>query len=374
MDSAIVPLTPALVPAVAAFNQRLAGHQLAWQFPERPDPDWLPPGDGARAYQAFFVLVEDGVVRGAYCLKRHEAVIGGEARAVASFHLPLSEGTIDPRYSLVATRLMGDALGRAPLLYGVGMRGPQTPLARLVRALGWRLTAVPFYCKVLRGTRFARQIRYLRRHRVARWVLDGAAVTGLAAGATLVARTLLTRRAGVGYRVTTEDAFGGWADAVWAAGVGCYSFCAVRDATVLNALFPPGSPGLVRVRVSAGSEELGWAVVQDVRVADHEHFGDLRLGTVVDAFALPQHARVVVQAATRTLESLGSDVLVSNQQHPAWRAALRAAGFIRARTTVMLGAAPALAGLIGGADPGFQRVHITRGDGDGPWGVSRGLA
>jgi hypothetical protein len=374
MRSAIIPLTADLAPAVAAFNQRLAGHRVSWQFPEQPEPDWLPPGEDAPAYQEFFVSVEGDVVRGAYCLKRHEALVQGQSHAVASFHLPLSEGTIDPRYSLVATHLMRDAVRRAPLLYGVGMRGPQTPLARLLRALGWRLAPVPFYCKILHGTRFARQIRYLRRRPGMAPLLDLAAVTGLAGAATVAARALLTRRAGPPYDATRADAFGSWADGVWEAARGAYSFCAVRDAAVLNRVYPPGSPGLVRVRVARGGADIGWAAVQHVTVSDHEHFGDLELGTLVDAFAAPEHARTVIAAATRTLEGLGSDVIVSNNQHPAWRAALRAAGFIRGPSTVMLGVAPRLTRLIEGSDPRFERVLVTRGDGVGPWGVSRGLA
>lgn len=374
MRTYIVPFTDDLAPAVAAFNERLAAGGIAWRFPESPEPDWLPPRDGAPAYQELFVLTEGDAVRGAYCLKHHEAVIDGTRHGVTSFHLPLSEGTIDPRYALVAMQLVRHALACQPRLFGVGMRGPQSPVARLLRALKWRIAPVPFYCRVLHGTRVARQIRYLRRHGTLRWLLDGAAATGLAAAGTRAARTLLVRRPDVAYEAETADAFGDWADAVWAEGAAAYSFCAVRDAAVLNVLYPPGAPGLVRVRVRAAGSDLGWAAVQAVPVADHEHFGDLRLGTVVDAFARPAHARAVTHAATRALEELGCELIVANQQHPVWCAALRAAGFVRAPSTVMFGAAPDLARLIGGADPSFHRVHLTRGDGDGPWGVSRGLA
>jgi hypothetical protein len=376
MRGRIVPFTQDLVPAVAAFNRRLAGGQVPWQFPEQPEPEWLPREPGAPAFQEFFLLAEDGVVRGAYCLKRHAVMVGGTRHPAASFHLPLSEGTIDPRFSLVATRLMQDAGKRVPLLFGVGMRGPRSAIARLLTALGWQLRAVPFYFKVLRGGRFARQLRYGRGNPLVRLALAALAGTGLAAVGATAARAVLTRRPHEAETKQVAD-FGPWADAVWDASASAYSFCAVRTAAVLNLVYPPGSPGVVRLRVGADGGVLGWAVVQDVQLSAHEHFGDMRLGTVVDAFGPPESARAVIHAATAALESRGPegvDLILSNQSHPAWRSALRASGFIRAPTTFIFGAAPDLHRLIAQSDPGYGRLHLNRGDGDGPLGVSQGLA
>src|SRR5207248_1059193 len=128
--------------------------------------------DGVSVWQEYFLLLEDDAVRGAYVLKRQDAVVGREARPrrVGSFYWPLSEGTIDPTYALVAPRLLQAALEDEPLLFLVGMVGRDRPIARLVRALGWRLTSVPFYFKPLRPGRFFRELRYVRRRAGARWV------------------------------------------------------------------------------------------------------------------------------------------------------------------------------------------------------------
>jgi hypothetical protein len=268
---------------------------------------------------------------------------------------------------------MRDACKRVPLLFGVGMRGSRSAIARLLSALGWHLQAIPFYFKVLRGQRFARQLRYGRGNPLVRIALAALAGTGLAAVGATAARALLTRRPQEAETKQVAD-FGAWADAVWDASARAYSFCAVRTAAVLNLVYPPGSPGVVRLRVGTDGAVIGWAVVQDVPLSAHEHFGDMRLGTVVDAFGPPESARAVIHAATHALEGRGVDLILSNQSHPAWRSALRASGFIRAPSTFIFGAAPHLHDLLVRSDPGYGRLHLNRGDGDGPWGVSRGLA
>src|SRR2546422_5402416 len=49
----------------------------------------------------------------------------------------------------------------------------------------------------------------------------------------------------------------------------------------------------------------------------------LSLHDALPILAGPDHADVVVERASRQLEERGVDLLVSNQLHPAWRAALR---------------------------------------------------
>src|SRR2546427_12364918 len=170
---------PQHVAAVRAFNQRLGAGGISWRFPERCVPDWLPNVNGARVYQEFFLLLEGEDVRGAYALKHQEVSVCGEIQRVGIFYLPLSEGVINPAYGLVASRLLQDAMRRVPLLYSVGMGGRGTQVARLVRAMGWPMQVVPFYFKVRHGSRFLREVRYLRRGR------GGGALLGLAAAARI---------------------------------------------------------------------------------------------------------------------------------------------------------------------------------------------
>jgi len=88
------------------------------------------------------------------------------------------------------------------------------------------------------------------------------------------------------------------------------------------------------------------------------------VGTIVDCLAPPEDAVTVVRAATRTLESRGVDLIVSNQLHAAWSQALAATGFRRGPSNFLFAASPALAVLL--EDAGDGELHINRGDGDGP--------
>jgi hypothetical protein len=313
-------------------------------------------------------------VRGAYVLKRQDAVVGrggGPARRVGSFYWPLSEGTIDPVYALVAPRLLQTALEEEPLLFLVGMVGRDRPIARLVRALGWRLTSVPFYFKPVRPTRFLGELRYGRRRAGARLVLDLARVTGVGwLGLTLAGLALRARvRRPAPVRIDAVQRFDDWADALWAAHAPRYSFVGRRDAASLNATYPPESGGFIRLRVSRRDRVIGWAVVQDSLLGSSEHFGAMRVGTIVDGFAAPEDAAAVIRASSDALIERDVDLIISNQSHRAWRRALSHAGFLRGPSSWLFAPSPALGALVAAADPTGDAVHLNRGDGDWPWGA-----
>jgi hypothetical protein len=359
--------------AVRAFNQRLARAGAPWRFPESAAPDWLPQADGVPVWQEYFLLLEDDAVRGAYVLKRQDAVVGlGPAsRRVGSFYWPLSEGTIDPTYALVAPRLLQAALQDEPLLFLVGMVGRDRPIARLVRALGWRLSSVPFYFKPVRPGRFLRELRYVRRRAGVRFALDLASATGVAwLGLTLVDLALRAgARRPAAVRIDEVPRFGDWADAIWAANAPRYSFVGGRDAAALNATYPPESGAFIRLRVARGDRAIGWAVVQDALPGSSEHFGGMRVGTIVDAFAAPEDAAAVVQASCDALAERQVDLIISNQSHRAWRRALSGAGFLRGPSSWLFAPSPALAELVFAVDPAGHAIHLNRGDGDWPWGT-----
>ena len=65
MSLEILPYSPDAVPAVREFNQRLlaGGVPADQQFPETPDPGWMPGME-------LFLAVEESVVRGGYILRR----------------------------------------------------------------------------------------------------------------------------------------------------------------------------------------------------------------------------------------------------------------------------------------------------------------
>jgi hypothetical protein len=105
-------------------------------------------------------------------------------------------------------------------------------------------------------------------------------------------------------------------------------------------------------------------VVLDTQKQRDRHFGDLRLGSVVDVLARRADAPHVVWAARCFLKDRGVDLIVSNQSHAGWADALRTAGFLSGPSNFAFAASKALAEELGSAT--VRDVHLNRGDGDGP--------
>jgi hypothetical protein len=368
----VEPFTPTHVPAVHAFNERLAAGGAGWRFPEDPTPDWLPRVPGSDVFQELFLLLEGDDVRGAYVLKRQPVSFRGKIRQVGNLYMPLSEGTVNRAYSLVGARLLSDAMQREPLLFALGLGGGNSQATGLVRALGWQLHSVPFFFKVVNAPRFLHQIRYLRTTRLRSRLLDLAALSGIGWAVAAGAGALLTRRPdGAGdLRAEEVDRFGEWADGLWSSCAASYSFASVRTSDILNRVHPPERKNLLRLKVTRAGRVVGYAVLQDEESTPSETLGEMRVGTVVDGLAHPADAESVTWLAAQALESRRVDLMISNQSHPAWGVALRRAGFIEGPSNCLFAAARRLADHIRMVDPQWQDAHLNRGDGDWPWGIN----
>jgi hypothetical protein len=368
MQLRIETYRPEDVEGVRELNRRLNEGGEPVRFPESPVPSWLPPRDGAPLWQELFVVRDQQAVRGGYILKPQPFWVDGEERLIADYQLPVSEGTVDSRFGLVGLMTVKDALRRHPLLFGLGMGGTEEAVAKLLRILKFRMVPCPFLFRVVRPVRFLRGIRFLRRRPARRLALDAAALSGLGWLGLKVLRRLRTRRlpGAREVRVGTVDRFGPWCDPIWDSAKEAYDLIAVRNEAVLRTLYPEHSPRFIRLRVSRGPDPIGWAVVLDTAMRDHKHFGDLRVGTLVDALALPGAEPEVVRAASRHLTGAGVDLIVTNQLARRWCAACRASGYLEGPSNFLFAASPKLAERLEPFDERAGRIHMTRGDGDGP--------
>lgn len=351
MSLLMLPYTQAAVPAVRAFNQRLlaGGAPADQQFPETPDPGWMPGME-------LFLGVEESEVRGAYILRRQRFSVAGATLQAAHYRLPLSEGVVNRGYAMLGLRMVRDALSREPRLYALGMGGWDKPLPQMLKRLGWTTCAVPFHFKVVHPGRFLRHIRALRTSPLHRAALDAAAFTG---AGWLGMKVLGLARRLPPTPCDLAPAFTPWADEVWERSRPAYPLLAQRDAATLDQLYPPSDPRFFRVRAAGG-----WAILLDTQMQDHKQFGDMRVGAIVDCLAPPESAAGLVRAAASMLERRGVDLIVSNQLHSAWSRALLESGFRRGPSNYLLALSPALAEAVAGAN--HDQFHINRGDGDGP--------
>jgi hypothetical protein len=350
----IAPYTRDLVPAVRQFNQRLAGSPFAeFTFPEEP-------------VEGAFLAVEGEAMRGGYILHRQRFSFAGEIRSIAHYQLPVSEGVLDRAYAGVGMQLLRSALKTEPLLFGLGMGGVERPLPRMLKAMGWSLCAVPFAFKALHPARFLRHIQPLRATPARKAAAEIARATGAGWAALCLLQAWAGRRGCADCEAEPAEGFGAWADEIWERAKDRYAMVAVRDCAALEALYPRASGRFLRLKITRQGQAIGWAVGLDTAMRGHRQFGDLRVGTIADTLAAPEDAAAVTRAAAALLASRGVDLVISNQAHRSWDAALGEAGFLRGPSDFAFAASPKLAELLAPFAERSRKVHINRGDGDGP--------
>jgi hypothetical protein len=288
----ITRVTEDLVPAIRDFNARLdaAGAPGGFRFPEHHVSSWLPKMDRRRLYEEYFALLERGTVRGCYIFKQQDFSFDGVIRPVGFWHWSISEGMINNKYFWVASQMLAPELKAQPLIYGLAMT---EQLTRLLTGLGWPVCRVPFYFKMNRPEPCLSEIRALRKTKVQRLIANIAARTGIGGLALRALQGARESRAPRNEWAEVVERFSSWADDLWDACKGQYAMVAVRDSENLNILYPAGSRFLC-YKVTRGSAVLGWAVLLDTQMHDNKHFGNLRVGSIVDCLALPEQASTPV--------------------------------------------------------------------------------
>jgi hypothetical protein len=228
----------------------------------------------------------------------------------------------------------------------------------MLRAMGWTVAPVPFYFRVIHPARFLRNIRGARQNPWQALAMDLAAWTGVGSLGLRVLHWSRTARGSDVCAVNEVDDLSSWADELWKTARSKYGMCAVRDGATLQGLYPSSDARFVRLECRPA----GWALVLDTPMQANKYFGNLRVGTIADCMAKPEHAASVIGAARRYLTGRGVDLIISNQSHTAWTGALRADGFLEGPSNYLFGASKPLSELAGP----LSESHINRGDGDGP--------
>ena len=355
-------------PAVAEFNQRLrrAGEDENMVFYRDAEPRWLRRTANSRIYNEFFVALDNGIVRGGYALKNQDFLFpDGQVRSIGYYHHPLSEGIVSKTHAAVGMLLLRDALQRSPLLHCLGMGGYDRPLPQMLLRLGWAHCPVPFFFRVLSPTKFLRQMQPLRESTKRKVAMDLAAFSGSGWAA---AKLFEGYRALTAPRVAKAEtreiaAFEANSQSLWDQAKRICSFTAVRDRAALQVLYPPTETHLTRVEIERGGSAIGWAVVGERR--RDAKYGNLRVGSIVDCWALPGEFLPVVQGATDKLKRQGFDLILTNQSHQDWGNAFKTAGYFSGPSNFVFAASKMLTELLVPFDETRVRMHFTRADGDG---------
>ena len=366
MDISIQPFTVDRIEQVKAFNGRMLAGGLAQElaFPETPFLDF--PVRGAPIWQEPFLAMENGIVRGGYYFTHEEYSIRGEVCRIAHYRHPISEVVIDKAYKGLGSRLLEDATRRQPLLYAT-VGGEKNPNLRRLRTEGWSAAIIPFWFRVVHPSVFFSNLAFFRKTAIRRLLFDAAARTGAGwLGVKVVQALRSSGSDGLAeHSVELVPEFGNWADELWKSSIPHHSLSAVRDRATLNLRYAPETPRFERLAVSHNGRVAGWCVLLQKQMKGSPYFGNMRVGTLVDCLAEPEHEKAVVAAAARRLESAGVDIIVTNQASGRWNRALRAAGFLSGPSNYYFAFSPELARRLSAATADPSSFHVNRGDGAG---------
>jgi hypothetical protein len=366
MTLRIVPYTENEAGAVRAFNDRMRAAHAATDF-VLPDQPNAPPRIGFEppvAWTKYVVVDEASEVRGGFLLMKQPAWLNGEHAQALNYQAPLSEGIHDSRFGMVGLHMLRHLQRAGPYAFVVGMGHADRPLPRLLAAAGWTVRAVPFLFQMVRPGRVLRELPLLRRRSHLRVAARLAAASGagwLAANA-LQYKAMGARRRARRLPLTRVEEWGSWADDLWRQTRDRMAFTVARDRATLECLYPLRDRRLIAYAIRDAGETIGWAVCLNTPMQAHSHFGNLRVATVLDAAGSPEIAPLLVARISGALAADGADLVVTNQSHAQWIDAFRRAGFLTGPSNYLLAMSKTLSAAIG---RDIDKVHVTRGDGDG---------
>jgi hypothetical protein len=367
MNLEIVKYKQSHIQAVKDLNRRLREGGSHYQFPESNIPQY-PEIEGRPIYQEYFLAIDEIGVHGGYILKHQDYTVKGEERAVCSLELPLSEGVIDGKYREVAGLMLDDCIRREPALYALGMGGFDQPVTRFLQKAGWKVYSIPFYFRIINPGNFLKNITYLRRGHLKPALLNVLAYSGLGWLGVKLHQAFISPKKKVGGMIESQVVadFGNWADELWNSRKENIYFSLTRDSRVLRLIYPPEKEDIIRLKVIVDGKSAGWVVLKATQLKDHNHFGNMKLGTIVDCLCLPGSEDAIISEATRCLEKQNVDLIISNQSHMDWCRALSSGGYLQGPSNFLLACSKELTAILDPLDKNIHRININRGN-SGYW-------
>src|SRR5215510_7748492 len=366
------------IPAIVRFNQRLreggrGEEQITLRLSLPGEARYRPAG--FPVYRRMMIAEDGREVRAAVLLYHNNIFIQGKKRECCWLDMPISEGIIDRRYSLAIVQLVKAVSRYESFLMSTGAGPEDKESFRLLAKFDWRHHAVPFFFYPVKVTNVLLGLSYFKKHTTLRYGALLGAYSGLGAG---LSRLLALRRwidaILSGYERSVEKTFGAWADRIFDDYLLDYGVAMRSDATTLNIMYPPDIPGLTRLRVRRkgakrdARKDAGWILVASKQMKNNRHFGDLKVGTLVDGFGRAADAPALVAAGLNHLAETGVDIIVANFSHVAWIEACRCSGMIAGPDNYYHFVSPGGSPLFEDTCPP-REIHMARGHSDGIWSL-----
>ncbi len=355
------------IPEVKNFNERLKSRNINTKFPESNIPDWLPKDQSLSIYQEYFLAFIDEVVRGGYILKHQEFFINGKVISIADYQLPLSEGIVNSKYSYLGINLTLDALKRSPRLFAMGMGGMSEKLPKLLKAMKWDISQIPFHFMILNPNNFLKNITYLRSNLLRILFLDFLAYSKLGYLSIKILNFFKKQeyqKSKNNITISTCLRFDKQADILWHKVKGNYKFIALRTSKILNILY--SKRVFKKLEIWDKDNYIGWAIVLDTKMKSHKQFGSMRVGSIVDCLSRPEDSIKIISGATKYLISRNVDLIVTNHSHEEWNNSLDRLGYLEGPSNYLFASSKDLSNEMGSFEKNKNKIYFTRGDGDGP--------
>ena len=164
-----VPAAAHHVAAIEAFNRRMLEGNAPTDF-------LLPIEPGTRHREQEtpirwnrYVFLDGEEVRGGVLEMDQPGWLAGREVRTSNFQSPLSEGIVNPKYSIVGMQIVKFMQKRSTATFMVGMGSTERPLPRLLAASGWSIRAVPFLFRVHNSRNFLREMPMLRSTSARNW-------------------------------------------------------------------------------------------------------------------------------------------------------------------------------------------------------------
>lgn len=348
--------------AVRAFNQRMRAGKAATEFLIPEDATDIETSSESVTETTQYVALDGTEVRGGVIELTQPGWLNQTSVPAFNYQSPLSEALIDRKYGMVAVQMVKFMEKRGEAVFIVGMGNEANPMPRMLKASGWHVRPVPFLFRIHRARTFLREMQMLNStagRRIA------SRVAGASGAASLALYCLQLRRSAMKFKTRREKGWGKWADEIWEQCRGNCSFAVSRERRVLEELYPSDDPGLSLLVVEDRGNAIGWAACLDTRIRDGRYFGNMKLGCVLDCVGRPEAMAPTAIAADRELASHGADLVWLNHSHEGWVRAFRSAGFLPGPSNYLLGTSKLLTQAVRLAPGGEEKIHVTRGDGDG---------
>jgi hypothetical protein len=361
--------------AVNRFNQRFDDADGYFSFSESEISRIFKKNEFTKLFFEFYIAKDkDGEVRGGYYFKNQEYYLNKETIEIVFMQLPLSEGIINKNYKQVGPMIFEDMEERRNLVFVLGMGGFQYPLPKRLKKNGWFMYLVPFYFFINKPNAFLNDFEYLNTIKKSfskKILINIVKVLGLLHVFAFLSATytaiykLLKYKKYNGVNVEIIEEFSAFTDELWEKNKFFYSIIAKRDQHVLNQLYPKTSNKFHKLKITKKGVCIGWVVLLCTKMENDKYFGNLKLGTLIDAFSKPDDAELLINQSVRYLKKINADLIVVNHTNISWGNHFKKNGFIKGPSNFIFGISKRIKEYYKDKID-FETSFLMRGDGDGP--------